>query len=86
MQFKSNAYWVSCQNQIQNCSNQVIESQYNIALHNRLDRKGKLILKDIQLYNGDRKYVLFKLLFNAFGTKVNQKPFIELFKRVDNAI
>lgn len=70
--------WVACNNEIKSIDEFIVFQQLEKALINRLQRKSELIHKELRRFNGDRKKVFFKLLFKAFGTKVNQSAFEKL--------
>jgi hypothetical protein len=75
--------WVACKNEISNVDDFIIYQQKEKAVFNRLTRKSHSTVELLESYNGDQERVFYYLLFKAFGSKINQKPFEQLASKFD---
>ncbi len=81
--YVTSKHWVACINDFKKVDDFIIYQQKEKALINRLKRKSGLIIDQINKYKGDQKKVFYIQLFKAFGTKVNQQPFMQLGELFD---
>lgn len=77
-----NTAWIPCKNQIATVDSVFVNSQIENALVQRLERRAQIIENRFQLLGRDLQQLQYELLAEAFGSKVNALPFIELTKRM----
>lgn len=79
-EFIENKAWIPCENQISGADEFVKKNWLERLAAERLERKSKIILDDLKLYNNDWSEVFYIHLAKNFGLKINSEPFTLLAK------
>lgn len=85
-EFLENKAWIPCENQIAEVDEFVKKNWLERLAAERLERKSKIILDDLKLYNNDWSEVFYIHLAKNFGLKINSEPFTLLAKSLPLSI
>lgn len=85
-EFIENKAWIPCENQIAEVDEFVKKNWLERLAAERLERKSKIILDDLKLYNNDWSEVFYIHLAKNFGLKINAEPFTLLAKSLPFSI
>ncbi|MCK5822790.1 MAG: DUF2851 family protein [Bacteroidales bacterium] len=75
-----NEQWVSCENEINNVDEFIVDFWLNSLLIERLESKSEYILNNLNRNNNNWEETFYQQLAKNFGTKINQLPFEQLTK------
>ncbi len=84
--FLKSKLWIPCENQIASVDEFVKNAWLERLAVERLERKSKIILDDLKLYNNDWSEVFYIHLARNFGLKINSEPFVLLAKSLPHSI
>lgn len=74
---------IPCKNLINDIPEEIIDSQQNDTLIQRLTEKSTQVINDFNTFKGDQKKVLFGLIAKALGGKINGEQLKDLLYLID---
>lgn len=84
--FLTDSAWIPCENQISPVDDFIKNKWLERITIERLERKSKIILDDLKMFNNDWAEVFYVHLARNFGMKINAEPFSMLAKSLPYSI